>query len=422
MNTQALTTSVLIVGAGQAAAVAAATLRQLGYADSILMVGQEAHPPYERPPLSKEALAAPAGMEPEIAVQPADFYDTQNIVTRWSTRVVSLDVQARRARLSDGADVAFEHCILATGGRARQLPGLPANPPLVHYLRTLEDAAAIRQAFAQGGSVAVLGGGFLGLEVASTARQLGLEATIVEQEPRLLARAVPEIFSNWLSNRAQAAGVRLHLGQRMESCQAGADGVALALAGGSQLTADTAVVSIGLEPETELARDAGLAIHPGNRGIEVNAQCRASQPGIYAIGDCTSQMLPGCDAAIRLESWQNANEQARIAAHAIAGQEAAPAALPWFWTDQFGCNIQMLGLLQPGLQFHVRGDMAVDEPNPQFLILGLADGRAVYALSVNAAKDLRALHSLVEQRRPVDASAFLDPAVSLRAFAKAQTA
>ncbi len=422
MNTQVHATSVLIIGAGQAAAVAAATLRQLAYGADILIVGEEAHPPYERPPLSKEALAAPEGMEPEIAVQPADFYETQRIATRWSTRVVRLDPQARHAELADGSVVAYEHCILATGGRARVLPALPPRPPVVHYLRTLEDAIALRRAFARGSGVAVLGGGFLGLEIASTARQLGLDASIVEQAPHLLARAVPEIFSNWLLERAQAAGVRMHMAQRVESCRADEAGVTLALEGGAQLQADVAVVSIGLQPEVELARAAGLAIHPDNGGIEVDALCRSSLPNIYAIGDCTSQVLPGGTSPIRLESWQNANEQGRIAAHAVAGQPAAPAALPWFWTDQFGCNIQMLGLLQPGMEFHVRGQMAVDDPIPQFLILGLADGQAAYALSVNAAKDLRALRPVVEQRRPVDVSAFLDPAVALRAFAKAQMA
>ncbi len=417
--------SVLIVGAGQAAAVAAAALRDHGYTGAICIVGDELHAPYERPPLSKKILAAVASDEPAIHIKDADFFAHNNIDLRLGVQVVELNVAARQAVLSDGSSLSFDRCLLATGGAARLLPQLPPSSPFVHYLRTLDDAKRLRSSLARSERTVIIGGGFLGLEIASTARAMGVQTTVIETADRVLARAVPEAFSNWLQERVTRLGVALHLGQPIQDIQLPDNDVSLAtitLANGVALHADTIVIAIGLTPNTAVAQAAGLELDPNNAGIVVDEQCRTSAAGIYAAGDCTSQKRDGQATTIRLESWQNANEQARIAAAALLGQPVAPAALPWFWTDQFGCNIQMLGLPQAGLHYIVRGDNDPQSEAPNFMMLGLRDGKPHHALAVNAGGDLRAMRPILERTLPINPDEFTHTATTVRAFAKAVVA
>lgn len=410
--------SILVVGAGQAAAVAVATLRDQGYEGRITVVGDEAHAPYERPPLSKAVLAAVEAEEPGISVKEEDFFSARGIDLRLGTEVVSLDPAARRATLSDGSTLAYDRCLLATGGTARVLPGLSPEAPQVHYLRTLDEARRLRNALRKARKAVIIGAGFLGLEIASTARGMGVEVSIVETASRVLARVVPEAFSAWLQARVAASGATLYLGQSITDLQLPAGGVRVSLSDGHVLDAGLVVVAVGLTPATALARSAGLQLNPANGGIEVDASCRSSDPRIYAAGDCTSQHHEG-HGALRLESWQNANEQARIAACSMLGVATTPAAFPWFWTDQFDCNIQMLGLPQAGLQYIVRGSMDPADPNPKFIMLGLQDSVARHALAVNAGGDLRALRPILERGLDVDAAGFSDTSTTMKAYAKA---
>jgi len=403
----------LIVGAGQAGATAAAALRTLGHTGRIVLAGDEASLPYERPPLTK-AVLADAGMDGRIGIHPAGFHDAQSIELRLGAGVVAIDAARRLARFGDGSELAFSRCLIATGGRARTLPSLPPGTPHVHYVRTLADAQALRAAMAGLPSLCVLGGGFLGLEVAATARAAGLAVSVVEAAPRLLPRAVPPEFSAWLAGRAAAAGVALRLGRSCTSIAAMADGVALAFDDGSTLHAPLLVVAIGQTPEVALARDCGLALHPHNGGIRIDAQCRTSAPDIYAAGDCASQVQPLAGEELRLESWQSANEQARIAAAAMLGVPTEVAATPWFWSDQFGCNIQMLGLPGAATTYHLRGEAAIDG-TPKFMLLGLdANHRLGYAIAVNAGGDLRPLRALVGQRIPCDPAQLRDVSIPPR--------
>jgi len=416
--------SILVIGAGQAAAVAVAALRDQGYQGRVTVVGDEAHAPYERPPLSKDVLAALDTEEPGISVKEADFFSQRDIDLKLGRQVVSLDAEARQATLSDGTVIAYDRCLLATGGTARQLPGFPAQSPQVHYLRTLDDARRLRAALRASRRAVVIGGGFLGLEVASTARRMGVEVSIIETAARVLARAVPEAFSDWLQARVAASGARLYLGQAIAQASLGEAGqpARIILADGTTLDTDMIVVAVGLTPATGLAQQAGLKLDPVNAGIQVDAQCRSSDPFVYAAGDCTSQLRDGYPGPLRLESWQNANEQARIAACAMVGAPAEPAAYPWFWTDQFDCNVQMLGLPQPDLRYVTRGQPDPQGPAPKFIMLGMRDGRPCHALAVNAGGDLRALRPLLERALPVDAQRFTDESVAMRAFAKAALA
>ncbi|MFJ0953280.1 FAD-dependent oxidoreductase [Bordetella bronchiseptica] len=407
--------SIVIVGAGQAGAVAAASLRQLGYRGGLTLIGQEAHPPYERPPLSKAVLQGTA-THAEAAVHPAGFYAENDIALLTETAVAALDPIARTVRLADGRTLPYDRCLLATGGHARELPALPRGRAGVHYIRTLNDALDLRAALRPGVRAAVIGGGFLGLEVASTARELGAEVTVIENGSRLLERALPAIVSDWLAERVRASGVDLRLGGAIAAIGDGPPYV-ITLADGTQVNANLIVVSIGLAPEVTLARQAGLPLDD-NGGICVDAQARTADPHVYAAGDCASQPRACLGTAARFESWQNANEQARAAAAAMLGLAPAAEPYPWFWTDQYGCNIQILGLPQPGLRYVCR-PQTDPQAAPRVLWIGLRDGVPCHGIAVNAGGDLRQLRVLFERGIPVDPHRLADPAEALKPLVKA---
>ncbi|WP_455287093.1 NAD(P)/FAD-dependent oxidoreductase [Cupriavidus necator] len=387
---------ILIIGAGQAGAMAAAELRKLGHGGRIVMAGGERHAPYERPPLSKSVLAD-GGQDGKIGVHPAGFYAGQDIELRLGTTVTALDPAHNVARCADGEAIHYAACLLATGGNARVLPPLPPGTPHVHYLRTLDDATRLRDAMQRAGEVVVIGGGFLGLETASTAAGLGLRVTLIESADRLLGRALPPELGTWLAQRVRAQGVELRLDCGIAAFVPQADGVQLRLADGTALHAPLVVVAIGLTPEVALGAAAGVALHPLNGGIQVDEHGRTSAAGIYSAGDCCSQYQPQFGGHVRLESWQSANEQARIAAAAMLGVQADPVALPWFWTDQFGCNVQMLGAADPAIRYAWRGVSDSDAPSPRFMLLGTREGRLCHAIAINAGGDLRQLRALFGQ-------------------------
>lgn len=416
-----LPSSILIVGAGQAAAVACASLRSRGYQGSITLAGDEPHLPYERPPLSKDLLMAQADAEPNLLVKPHAFYADNEIDARLGVRVEKLNPQAQSATLSDGTTISFDKCLLATGGLARTLPQFPETSDQVFYLRTLDDAKQLRSALKGDQHLVVIGGGFLGLEVASTARTKGMTVSVIENAPRVLARVVPPQFSSWLQQQAENEGVTLHLGQALSSVtppHRTGQPWQLTLDNGETLNADVVVVAVGLTANASLAREAGLSLDDKTGGILVDDQCQTSHHAIYAAGDCTSQRREQSAEPLRLESWQNANEQARIAAAAMLGATDAPAAYPWFWTDQFGHNIQMLGLPAADLHYVTRGETTVSDSPQKFITVGLRDDVPVTAIAVNAGGDLRALRPLFESKTAIDPAQFADPSVTVRAFAK----
>ncbi|ARP86775.1 NAD(P)/FAD-dependent oxidoreductase [Bordetella genomosp. 9] len=417
----AVPASIVIVGAGQSGAMAAATLRHLGYAGRLTLVGREPHLPYERPPLSK-AVLGDAGAEGSAAIHPPGFYAENGIALVRGTEALALDRGRREVRLSDGTALSYDRCVLATGGHPRELPILARGTSKVHYLRTMDDARSMRSCLTSAARVIVIGGGFLGLEVASTALDKHARVTIVESAGRLLPNALPAEFAQWLAARARAAGAALRLGARIAGVRLEADGrtpAGLELEGGETLDADAIVVAIGLQPEVDLARAAGLGIDPRNGGVKVDACCRTIDPNIYAIGDCASQHRPALGRDARLESWQNANEQARVAAAAILGADPPPAPYPWFWTDQFGCNIQMLGMPAPDIAYVCRGSAEPDAEAPRLLWLGHRDGVPVHGLAVNAAADLRQMRVLFERAIRGDVRGFTDPSVPLKSWTKA---
>ncbi|MGD9942373.1 MAG: NAD(P)/FAD-dependent oxidoreductase [Burkholderiaceae bacterium] len=420
MNLSPLTpqASVVIVGAGQAGAMAAAALRDGGFAGRIVLVGHEPHRPYERPPLSKAVLCE--ADEPRLDVLPDAAFDERGIEWLGGVAATGLAPERCELMLSDGRRLGYDRCLLATGGQARGLPALPPGTPNVHYLRSLDDARALRARLVPGVRVAVVGGGFLGLELASSARARGADVALLESAPRLLERFVPPEVSAWLAERARALGIALHLGASLSSSEAragAADPIVLHTAAGARLAADLAIVAIGLTPSVELAQAAGLRLDPVNGGISVDAHGQTSCAGIYAAGDCASQFRDIAGATLRLESWQNANEQGRAAAAAMLGLPPPPPAYPWFWTDQLGCNVQMLGLPAADLNYQLRGDPLADPCKA--IWLGHRDGVPVHGIAINAGGDLRVLRPLFEQRAAIDLSGFGDHERPLRGWVKA---
>ena len=404
---------VLIVGAGQAGATAAAELRKFGCAKPIILCGAETHAPYERPPLSKYVLADQE-RERDIFIHPASFYEDHGIDLRLGTTVVALNAKEKTAYFKDGSKTEYRSCLIATGGNARVLPELPQSTPGVHYVRTLQNARDLRSALESKTHILVIGGGFLGLEIASSARTSGHEVTLVEAAARLLPRALPAVLSDWLAERARAIGINLRLGVSINAVAVEADGVKLNLSSGTSITAALVIVAVGLLPEVELARNAGLLINHENGGISVGPDCSSSLAGIYAAGDCASQMNPFFGREVRLESWQNANVQAQCAAAAIAGAVQPKNVVPWFWTDQLGWNVQIYGEYDSNLEYVLRGEIPSALEPGKFMLLGGRAGVLRHAIAINAGGDLRQTHPLFERHVSCNIAALADHTQPLR--------
>ena len=404
---------VLIVGAGQAGATAAAALRKIGYPTPIILCGSELNAPYERPPLSKGVLTNVLN-EGSIFIHPASLYEDQAIDLRLGHTVISLDTEKKFAYFSDGSRIEYGSCLLSTGGNARLIPDLLKDAPGVHYVRTLQDARELRSALEKQTHVLVIGGGFLGLEVASSARTNGHAVTLVESAPRLLQRALPAVLSDWLAERAIDFGIKLKLGVEIESVSIQAEGVQVHFKDGTMVSAPVVVVAVGLAPDVELARNAGLQINPENGGISIDARCTSSAPDVYAAGDCASQMNTFFGREVRLESWQNANTQAQIAAATIAGSTLPKNVVPWFWSDQFGWNIQIYGEYEASLEYVLRGARPSSTGPGKCVFLGSKMGVLRHAIAINAGGELRQLQPLFERQLSCVTAAFTNQEQPLR--------
>jgi 3-phenylpropionate/trans-cinnamate dioxygenase ferredoxin reductase subunit len=386
----------VIIGAGQAGAWVARTLRAEGYAGRIVLIGAEPHAPYERPPLSKAVLKGEAAAESAILLSPEAARAAA--IECWpGVEVAAIDRAARAIRTVDGRALAYEKLFLTTGSRVRHWPGAAALPRL-HTLRGRDDAARLRAALR--GHLLVLGGGWIGLEVAATARALGVAVTLIEAAPRLCARSLPVVASAFLARLHERNGVALLLGQSVQALAAHDHEVTAELADGSTITADHALVAIGVLPNVELGQACGLAVE---NGILVDHTGRTSDPDIYAAGDVTRHPNAFAGGLLRLESWANAQNQAIVAARAALGQAARYDEIPWFWSDQYGVNLQILGLPAAAARCHPRG--APDEGRGSWLALQ-EDGSPAGAIAVNAARDLRPLRRLFEDGSAPDISAW----------------
>ena len=371
--------SFIIVGAGQAGGSAALTLRAEGFAGRILLLGNEPHPPYERPPLSKEVLRGDAS--PQSAyLATHDELAGQGIAFA-NDPVLSIDRAARTVTCASGAAHRYDALFLTNGGAARRLPGLPESDK-VFYLRSIEDAERLKQALSQARSVMVVGGGWIGLEVAASARQAGKEVTVLEAGPALCARSLPAYVCALLHDLHTANGVALHLNATAQfGCDA--SGVSASLRDGREIRADLAVVGIGLAPDTGLAQACGLEVADG---VVTDAQGRTSDPHIFAAGDVANHPNPYTGTRLRLESWANAQNQARIAAKAALGHPDEYREIPWFWSDQYGTNLQILGMPPPDVAPAIR--RYDDRRQTLFFVV---NGQLRGAIALNAGRDIRTI-------------------------------
>ena len=392
---------IVIVGAGQAGGWAAATLRKEGHTGTIVLIGDEPHPPYERPPLSKAVLLGTAPPE-STHLFSVEAFEKLTLDWRPGVRVSAIDRAAHRLTLADGGSLGYDKLILCMGGRPRLLAIEGAGLPQVHVLRTLADAARLRAGLRPGGRVVVVGGGWIGLETAASARAQGMEAVVVEAGPRLCERSVPVEVSNLLQAVHRSHGVDVRLGAQVTAFEAVGERAGVRLADGTLLVCDLIVVGVGLVPNDELAREAGLGCEGG---VCVDAACRSSDPDIYAAGDLAVMTNPRTGRATRLESWQNAQEQGIAAARAVLGRPVRYEPLPWFWSDQFDVNLQIYGVASPSHRVVLRR-----EPGNTAGIWFFLQGDVIEAaIGVNAGRDLRHAKRLIESGKAVDAGRLADP-------------
>ncbi len=406
-----MTKETVIIGAGHAGVQAAASLREEGCDGAIRLIDAQTVAPYQRPPLSKAFMKGETSAE-NIVLRGEAFYGEHAIDLRLGERAERIDRAARKLVLAGGKTLAYDHLIIATGARARPLPVPGADLAGVFVLRDMADALAIKAAMAQARSIAVIGGGFIGLEFAAVAAASGRHVTVVEAMPRVMARAVSEPVSLAFQRKHASLGVDLRLGVGVAGFTGSGGKVTnVALADGAALACDMAVVGIGVLAEDRLAAEAGLTVA---NGIAVDAAMRTSDPAIFAIGDVNRHANPFFGMPLRLESVQNAVDQAKTAARAIAGKPAEYHAVPWFWSDQADLKLQIAGVA-PRLDQHViRGDAA-----GAFSVFGYAGGKLRVVESVNRPADHMIARRLIGEGRGPTPEEAADPAFDLKAFAMA---
>lgn len=372
--------NVVIVGAGQAGAWAAQRLREHDAQCDIVLLGEERWAPYERPPLSKGALKDCDQAPQFILTQ--ERAQAQGIRLITTTRVTGIDREHKRVETVGHGVFHYDKLVLATGGRARRLQIRGHDLPGVHYLRTWEDALRMRDAMRVARSLLVIGGGWIGLEVAATARTQGCEVTVVEAGPRLCARSVTPRISEFLARLHAAHGVNVKLDCQVEGIEADPAGEVTVRTSEGIETADLVIVGIGLEPRTELAAGCGLDV---TNGIVVDTWGRTSDPNIYATGDVANQPLDGMGTHIRFETYANAIHHAQGVADHIAGKPGLGTDIPWFWSDQFEVKLQVLGLPSEGGQWVSRGD----EASGAFCLFQIKDDKLRATVSVNMVKEIK---------------------------------
>ncbi len=395
---------VVIVGAGQAGAQAAASLRAEGYGGPIALIGEEPHLPYQRPPLSKKFLAGELDAE-RLLIKPAEFYAQAAVDVRLETCATAID-RAGKAVICGEARVPYETLILATGGRVRRAQVAGAKLPGVHYMRGIDDVDGLRPGFLPGRRLVIVGAGYIGLEVAAVAVKAGLDVTVLEMAARPLARVTSPVMSAFFREVHEAAGVRFRFGAAVTALTGSerVEGVAL---GEEIIPADLVLFGIGILPNVELARAADLAV---SDGIDVDAFARTSDPSIYAAGDCTNHPNALLGRRLRLESVQNAIDQAKAAAAAIAGKPKPYAEVPWFWSDQYDLKLQMAGLSAPTDAVVLRGDPAAR----RFAAFYLRDGAVAAVDAVNAAPEYMIGRQLIARAAKVDPARLADLSVSMK--------
>lgn len=403
---------VVIVGGGHAGAQAAIALRQQGFAGSVAIVGEEHELPYERPPLSKDFLSGDKPFE-RMLLRPQAFWDERDVAMLGGRRVAAVDAGAHELTCVDGTEIGYGHLIWAAGGAARRLSCAGSELAGLHVVRGHGDVLALKAELAAASKVAIVGGGYIGLETAAVLVKRGLSVTVLEAMPRLLARVAGPEISDFYARQHRAAGVDVRLGVMVEALE-GVDGrvSGVVLAGGDVVAADLVVVGIGIVPEVAplLAAGAAAAICGG---VMVDAHCRTSLADVFAIGDLAAHANAyAAGAVIRLESVQNANDMATVVAKGLTGNAVAYNAVPWFWSNQYDLRLQTVGLSIGHDSTVLRGDPAAGA----FSLVYLCGGRVVALDCVNMVRDYVQGKALIEKGIMADPALLADTAVPLKSL------
>lgn len=403
--------NIVIVGAGQAGASAILELRGNKYEGKITLIGDESHLPYERPPLSKDVILKPE--ETKIEILSEQKLADLGVETIRGNGVAKINAEAKTVELLNGDVVAYDKLLLATGGAARRLPNFDALGKHVYTLRNLEDSQALVPVLQAGRRIILIGGGVIGLELASSARYKDCQVTVIEMGPMVMGRCSPQILSEFLLEQHRQNQVDVRLETKITDCRLDGEEVVVTLEGGEELRADAVVYGIGIVPNAQLALDVGLDV---DVAIKVNEHCQTSNADIYAAGDVATQ-LRDCGNHRRVETWENANLQAGIFARHVMGVEHPKANPAWFWTDQLNINFQFVGDMAAA-EWHIRGEMdAAKGADNSLVMYGVTDGQIVGGITVNAAKEMRHLKKMISKNTAFDVEKHLDIAQDLRKIA-----
>lgn len=401
---------IVIVGGGQAGAQAAQSLRQHGYEGELVLVGDEAALPYQRPPLSKAYMKGELA-EDRLYFKPSAWYEDNKVETLLSQRVERIDRASRKVMLQHGGQLDYDALIIATGSRPRALPVEGANLQNVFDLRGLSDVEHIQPKMIPGRKLVIVGAGYIGLEAAAVARQLGLEVTVLEMEQRALARVTSPVISSFYEALHMEHGVDVRCGARLATLKGKNGKVTHAvLASGEEIEADMVLAGIGIVPNIELAAEAGL---PCRNGIIVDEDARTSDPRIFVAGDCTVRPLSHYARTGRLESVHNAIEQGKLAAAAIMGKPRPPLDCPWFWSDQYDVKLQIAGLSQGHDEIVVRGD----KDAKKFAVFYLKAGRLIAVDAINSPPEFIASKRLIMSGASIAPERLGDTAISMKEIA-----
>lgn len=398
---------VVIIGAGQAGLSAAAELRKRKYDGKITLIGDEKALPYQRPPLSKAYLAGEMPLE-RLWLKPEAFFEKSDITVMTGTRIKAIDTSSKQVIAEDGARIGYEFLILATGGQARRLNLPGADLPGVYLLRNLAEADALSEHFSRIERLAIIGAGYIGLEVAASARKRGIEVSVIEAAERPMARTASPLLGGWFGAIHRGYGVDLQVNAPVEAIagKSRAEGVVV---DGETIKADAVLIAAGLVIEDGLAQGAGLAV---DDGILVDEQARTGDPSIFAIGDVARFPSARYGRSLRLESVQNAIDQAKIAAQVIAGGDASYDPVPWFWSDQYELKLQIAGLIEGADTMVRRGD----PEEGRFALFHLKDGKLIACEAVNAAPEYMAAQRMIAQGIAPDPERLRDPGVAMKDF------
>lgn len=398
----------VIVGANMAGGRAAEALRKDGFDGRLVLIGADPEPPYERPPLSKEYLRGEMPKE-RLFISKGDTYQEREIELRLGVEVTRIDPKERTVALADGETLPFERLLLATGGRERRLSVPGSDLDGIYYLRTIADSERLATELRPGRRVVVVGAGFIGSEVAASARMKGLEVTLLEMMPVPLAHILGEEMGRACAELHADHGVMLHTGEAVERFEGGQRVERVVSASGHTFDCDFVVVGVGIAPETGLAEGAGLAVE---NGVVVDEYCETSVPGIFAAGDVANFYHPVLNERLRVEHWSNAQRQGLAAAKSMLGQREPYVEIPWFWSDQYESNIQYVGHAKSWDEVVLRGDVA----DRKFSAYYLKDGRLRAALTVNRFKDIAPSRQLIRRGVIVEPNKLRDEDIDLKSL------